>query len=110
MKTPMQELCDSLLHQMNTLDRDNSKLRQEHYVLKGVYDFAKTLIQKEQEYTATMKAEWQREIIDVLGKLLSGDSGCPMCDNGVLRDNTKQHWDDCVWNNARLLYNKYLNK
>lgn len=31
-------------------------------------------------------------------------SGCPMCDNGRLRDETKAHWGDCVWNNARKVF------
>jgi hypothetical protein len=41
-------------------------------------------------------------LINALDGLLNKNEGCgcPMCDNGKLRDPNKDHWDDCVWNNA----------
>lgn len=48
-KTALRLLMDSLLTQMNGIDRDNSKLRQEHYILSGIYDYAKELLIKEKD-------------------------------------------------------------
>lgn len=52
--------------------------------------------------------EENTELKKALDLLLNNDygSGCPMCDSGILRDKTKQHWDDCNWNNARIIYEK----
>lgn len=49
------------------------------------------------------------ELLTALGGLLNNNDswGCPMCDCGVLRNPEKEHWDNCVWNNARKVYDKY---
>lgn len=55
----------------------------------------------------------REQLIEALGLLLKSPengSGCPMCDNGKLRNPNKQHWDDCEWNNAQLLYNRLANR
>ena len=46
-------------------------------------------------------------IMSALYNILSNDGGCPMCDNGQLRNVEKEHFDNCFWNNARLVYEKY---
>ena len=46
-------------------------------------------------------------LLNALGDLLSGDSGCPMCDSGKLRNPEKEHWDDCKWHNALKVYESY---
>lgn len=55
------------------------------------------------------------DVLEALNSLLNPDtekysqaSGCPMCDNGVLRNKDKEHWDNCNWNNARLIYERVL--
>jgi hypothetical protein len=51
-------------------------------------------------------------LLNALDGLLNKNegSGCPMCDNGKLRNAGKEHWDDCVWNNARVEYEWVLAK
>ncbi len=50
--------------------------------------------------------EQRNHLILLLSNILNDElDGCPMCDGGVLRksavDAGKDHWDDCVWNNAK---------
>ena len=54
------------------------------------------------------KDEEIRELVDVLEGILNDtDSGCPMCDSGVLRNKEKEHWDDCVYYIAEQALNKH---
>lgn len=57
------------------------------------------------------------ELLEALNSLLNPDlerysqtTGCPMCDNGVLRNPQKEHWDNCNWNNARIIYERAIAK
>lgn len=36
-----------------------------------------------------------------LRAILAEPQGCPMCDAGVLRNDKKEHWDDCPYPKAR---------
>jgi hypothetical protein len=50
------------------------------------------------------------EMAEALDKVVNSDNyDCPMCDSGKLRNPSKEHWDDCAWNNARTLLST-LNK
>lgn len=49
-------------------------------------------------------------LLNALEDLLSGDSGCPMCDYGVLRNPNKDHWDTCKWSNALKIYKLFKSK
>lgn len=51
-----------------------------------------------------------KELLKALDGLINSNYGigCPMCDNGKLRNNEKQHWDDCNWNNASRVYEKNI--
>ncbi len=49
-----------------------------------------------------------QDLLEALDGLLNYDNwGCPMCRNGKLISPEKEHFDNCVWNNARLIYEKY---
>lgn len=48
-------------------------------------------------------------LLNALNDLLSGDLGCPMCDNGKLRNPDKEHWDNCKWENARKIFDHFKN-
>jgi hypothetical protein len=68
-----------------------------------------------------MTQQEQKELLEALNSLLNPDltvycqtSGCPMCDNGVLRRSAVErgatHWSNCNWNNAREIYNRLKDK
>lgn len=62
------------------------------------------------EELQALKAESVKELTDVLNQLFNRDAGCPQCDYGVLRKEDDEHWDNCIWNNARKVYEKYVSK
>lgn len=62
------------------------------------------------EELQALKGESVKELTDVLNQLFNRDAGCPQCDYGVLRKEDDEHWDNCIWNNARKVYEKYVSK
>ncbi len=54
-------------------------------------------------------SERNEELLKALNLLLNSEysSGCPMCDSGILRNPEKKHWDDCNWDIARKIHEKY---
>jgi|ERR1035437_467670 hypothetical protein len=93
---------------------DNEKLNFSHREIshEAMYQYGKELIKKNEELIKK-----KEEVLEALNSLLNTDlekysqtTGCPMCDNGVLRNPEKEHWENCNWNNARIIYERILNK
>lgn len=60
-------------------------------------------------YLISTKPSHNYQLLNALDWLLNHNEGhgCPMCDNGELRNPEKEHWDNCIWNNASKIYKKY---
>ena len=43
----------------------------------------------------TQEREAAKPLVEALEGIFKSPYGCPMCDSGKLRNETKEHWDDC---------------